>query len=140
MLQLDLKNAYGRMRRSTALTAVMRKCPGLAPQLAQQWQGGATKAWIRENGEWSQLSPARGIWQGGPDSNPVFCIAQEAAFDEADVEDVGCARIGYADDTFLEGAAVGVEVAWPKVVAALERRGQEVQPPKCGLWHAADAA
>ena len=36
LLQLDLKNAYGRMHRSTALAAMIRRCPGLAPQLAQQ--------------------------------------------------------------------------------------------------------
>ena len=36
LLQLDLKNAYGRMLRSQTLRAVIRRCPALAPQLAQQ--------------------------------------------------------------------------------------------------------
>ena len=70
---------------------------------------------MRQDGAWHQLSPTRGIWQGGPDSNPVFCVAQEEAFEEAEVEQLGCARIGYADDTFLEGATEGVEAAWLRV-------------------------
>ena len=42
ILQIDLRNAYGQMTRSHTLRAVIKRCPGLAPQLAQQWAAGAT--------------------------------------------------------------------------------------------------
>ena len=50
LLQLDLKNAYGRMMRSHTLRAVVRRCPAFAPQLAQQWAPGVTWVWARTDG------------------------------------------------------------------------------------------
>ena len=136
LLQVDLKNAYGRMYRSRTLEAVRTKCPALAPQLAQQWERGATWAWTKVNGVWTTFLSERGGWQGSPDSNPVFCMDLEAAFDEADLEKLQVARVGYADDTFLDGHASDLERAWPAAMEALSRHGHEVQPAKCHLWAA----
>ena len=136
LLQVDLKNAYGRMYRSRTLEAVRTKCPALAPQLAQQWERGATWAWTKVNGVWTTFLSERGGWQGSPDSNPVFCMDLEAAFDEADLEKLQVARVGYADDTFLDGHASDLERAWPAAMEALTRHGHEVQPAKCHLWAA----
>lgn len=138
LLQLDLKNAYGRMYRSRTLAAVREKCPALAPQLAQQWDAGATWAWTRVDGVWTTFRSERGGWQGSPDSNPVFCLDLEQAFDEAGLTNHGVARVGYADDTFLDGDACNIEAAWPDTLAALTRHGHEVQPTKSHLWAASD--
>ena len=131
LLQLDLKNAYGRMLRSRTLRAVVRRCPALAPQLAQQWSPGVTWAWARTNGVWGTFLSERGGWQGSPDSNPTFCYGLEDALDDGLADAVGILRLGYADDTFLDGPPVALDNQWPRLRVALEEAGHEVQPNKC---------
>jgi len=47
---LDLENAFGRMRRSSALAAMRERVPGLYRMLAGQWRHGAVRAWQRVGG------------------------------------------------------------------------------------------
>ena len=133
-MQLDLKNAYGQMRRSRTLRAVIRRCPALAPQLAQQWVQGVTWAWTRTDGQWETFLSERGGWQGSPDSNPTFCFGLEDALDDGLQGADGLLRLGYADDTFLDGHPAAMETQWPSLLAALADAGHEVNPTKCNLW------
>ena len=48
------------------------------------------------------------------------------------------ARIGYADDTFIDGTASQVAAAWPLIQESLTAAGHEVQPAKCHLWAASE--
>ena len=139
ILQIDLKNAYGQMYRSTALRELSAKCPQLAPMAAQQWQSGASWAWFKVDGKWEAFEAERGGWQGSPDSNPIFCIGLTRPFEAAVPEGGPCACLGYADDTFIEGPAEEVERVWTSLTSELERDGHTVQPSKCSLWAAAGA-
>ena len=60
-------------------------------------------AWTRVDGRWHTLLTERGGWQGSPDSNLVFCLDLEQAFEDAGLDAGAVTRIGYADDTFLDG-------------------------------------
>ena len=135
ILQIDLKNAYGQMKRSHTLKAVIEKCPGLAPQLAQQWEQGATRAWVRTQGTWTSFLSERGGWQGSPDSNPTFCYGLEAVFAQCLETSGDARRLGYADDTFLDANPVALLDSWPLVLTKLEAAGHEINPTKCHLWH-----
>ena len=150
LLQIDLKNAYGQTKRSHTLAAVIRRCPALAPQLAQQWEPGATRAWVRVNGCWEWFESHRGGWQGSPDSNPAFCYGLEDAFAKAmpEQDDLSpeCSspqqplrRLGYADDTFLDADPETLLQKWPAILAALQEAGHEVNATKCNLWTGADS-
>ena len=138
ILQIDLRNAYGQMKRSHTLQAVIKRCPGLAPQLCQQWAPGATRAWVRIGAEWRQIESARGGWQGSPDSNPTFCNGLEEVFAQSLGDVSGVQRLGYADDTFLDAAPTAMMAQWPAILDALEAAGHEVSPAKCHLWRSPD--
>ena len=137
LLQLDLRNAYGRMLRGPALQAVLRSCPALAPQLAAQWELGTTKAYVWCEGQCERVDVERGAWQGGPDSNPTFCLSLEEAFQDTDLAaDLGCARVGYADDTFVSASARTLAAHWSGMINRLAASGFEAQPTKCGWLRA----
>lgn len=80
VLQLDLANAYGAMFRAHALKATAARLPELARPMAAMWRPGTTAAWARVAGEWRSIPTERGTWQGGPESNIVFCCSLEAAY------------------------------------------------------------
>ena len=82
LVQLDLSNAYGAVKRSAALAAVREICPGLAPLLAGQWQVGAAHAWAHDGEQWQWIAVDRRTWQGAPASNPAFCCASSIALSE----------------------------------------------------------
>ena len=68
----------------------------------------------------------------------VFCLSLDQALDEALPPGAGDGpvRIGYADDTFVDGTATQVAQAWPHIEASLAAAGHSIQPIKCHLWSA----
>ena len=105
----------------------------MAPQLAQQWAPGVSWAWTKVEGAWDSFLSERGGWQGSPDSNPSFCYGLEDVFDEGLAGAVDVQRLGYADDTFLDGTPESLLAQWPLLQAAFEAAGREAQPPTCHL-------
>ena len=113
----DLTDGYGCTSRARALRAVRSACPQLLGVLVTQWQPEVTTAWLQLVDGWTHWCVDRGMWQGSPAANPVFCIAlqealcgsQDCANNDCQGDDelremlCGVRRLAYADDAFFLG-------------------------------------
>ena len=150
LLQIDLRNAYGRAHRSSMLRAASQHAPAVATLMASQWHG-ANIAWAQANGHWTPIPTYRGGWQGSAAMPVAFALALEvclravtgsparmqaqAPTSTSDAPAVtNVARIGYADDQFLHGRPEELLRLWDPLVAALAAEGHSVQPAKCHAW------
>ena len=61
----DLRNAYGRMFRSTGFLNALKRAPRLVPMLCNLWKPGNARVWQQVGqGQWEAESFLRGSGQG----------------------------------------------------------------------------
>ena len=75
LMQGDIANAYGEIRRTAVLEAMLSECVELAPLLACQWQAATDiQLQVNEGGTsaYEGHTVTKGVWQGSALSNPAF--------------------------------------------------------------------
>ena len=71
----DLRNAYGRMFRSTGIVSAVKRAPRLVPMLCNRWKPGNARVWQQIGpGQWEAESSLRGGGQGPFLSQVIFAL------------------------------------------------------------------
>jgi len=137
---LDLENAFGRMRRSSALAAMRERVPGLYRMLAAQWRHGAVRAWQRVGGGWRLDMSACGGWQGSRLTQIAFAVDLSVRLAGIGmVRDRAVQCLSIADDTYVVGRAGVIAEQWPALQAGLEASNHRLRAHKCKFRAPAEA-
>ena len=148
LVTTDLSNAYGCLSRARALRAVASACPAMLGPLLTQWAPGASTAWMRTPTGWTQWGVERGIWQGSPLANPVFCVPLQEALEAARKESAeevgkdtqlgkdieGIDELAYADDALFHGRPHAMKCFLPVLSFILEDYGWTLVWEKSHAW------
>ena len=74
-VSLDVANAFGAVQWMDALEAVLDRAPSLAPALSAQWSPRAITLFTQQrDGTWQPIVVYGGLFQGGCNGHPCFCI------------------------------------------------------------------
>jgi hypothetical protein len=126
----DAANAFGSVSRAQGLELVVDKVPQLAPLLAAIWQVVHLTLLLNDGaGGWAHIDACFGVFQGGHDGQPVYClvvVAVEADFRRIlnDAHLVSTPPLWkYVDDGVIQSEVADFEVVWSawKAANALHR-------------------
>ena len=77
VVSIDLKNAYGKAKRSVCLKGAQAFAPRLASMAATEWSNQNTVYWQRLEGKWIRKTTNRGGWQGARMMQILFALGLE---------------------------------------------------------------
>ena len=137
---IDLANAFGRAKRSKAISAMHEACPQLAPLQAWQWRFSVV-AWQHIDSKWQRSSSKTGGWQGSLLSQMSFAVEATVSlrrFLEREMllldTEVRPAVIAIADDTYILGESHVIARNWSRLEDCLENSGHLLRRKNCGFW------
>ena len=75
LVSLDVENACGSVEWADALEVALDNAPAFAPALASMWAPGRIHLYTQQqDGTWAQFPVFGGLFQGGCDGHPCFCL------------------------------------------------------------------
>ena len=137
VLSIDIRNAFGTMRRGWVQAALLRYAPDLAHLMHLLYAGPSVHTWAAD-GQTFGITAETGVDQGCPFSMLAFMVGlravQEAVAARLDALGLQVVMASYADDTYIVANAADleqVESVWREEAA---RAGLQLADHKRAVW------
>jgi hypothetical protein len=133
-VQLDWRNAFNELSRTSMLDAVELRQPALLPfaywayrQPSRLFVSGAPAGT-------PPIMSERGVRQGDTCGMLYFALTLQGPLETLSLTHPTIACIAFADDSFLQGSEAGVVNAFPALCELGASIGLEARPNKCGAY------
>ena len=141
VLQVDWRNPYNEVRRSSVLSAVADRAPSLLPFAAWSYGGHSPLHVCGAPSGPPLLASRTGVRQGDPIGPLFFALTLQPALEAVQAAHPDVAVVAYADDVFLVGAPADLPAAFRLLVRLAGDVGLTARPEKCCAYSpAADIA
>jgi hypothetical protein len=133
-VQLDFRNAYNCLDRGAMLKSVKKRQPGMLPFAAWAYRQPSRLIVSGAPEGTTPIMSECGVRQGDPCGGLYFSLTTQDQLETINLTHPDAGPVAYIDDTFLQGSAAAVTVAFPALCHLSAAVGLDVRLDKCGAY------